>query len=146
MNPALVSAFIYLLTTVCAVLLTRRMKNWRMRLLTAVLAVMSLNQMLALLGERKIWLVPAPNEVVEFVELIVSSVFLLTIPVLEMEMRERHRTEARLRLAEAEGGGAVRRVLSRVVRYRAPDPLRRRRKAPDPGPNLPTAGPAPPVS
>ncbi|MEK7406755.1 MAG: hypothetical protein AAB225_16890 [Acidobacteriota bacterium] len=145
MNPALVSAFIYLLTTVCAVLLARRMKNWRMRLLTAVLAVMSLNQMLALLRERKIWSMPAPNEVGEFVELIVSSVFLLTIPVLEMEMRERRRTEARLRLAEAEGSGAIRKVVRRVVRYRSPDPLRRR-KAPEAAPNLPDAGPAPPVA
>ncbi len=144
MNPALVSAFIYLLTTVCAVLLTRRMKNWRMRLLTAVLAVMSLNQMLALLREKKIWTMPAPNEVTEFVELIVSSVFLLTIPVLEMEMKERHRTEARLRLAEAERGGAVSRVVRRVARYHSPDPLRRRRKAPEAAPNLPDAGPAPP--
>ncbi|MBI3683864.1 MAG: hypothetical protein HY235_26110 [Acidobacteria bacterium] len=95
--------FAYLVTSACAVTLSRRSSNWRIRLLTLVLGVVPICQLVMILSYSKAISLPTASVVAEAIQWLISVFCLSAVHLINRENTDREQTEVRLRLAEASG-------------------------------------------
>jgi hypothetical protein len=93
--------FAYLLSVVCALVVSKRSSNRRIRLLALTVSLLPLCQTLVLLGRHQIWLSTEIAEMAESFELLVGALCLTAIHLLNRENSDRRNTDVRLRVAEA---------------------------------------------
>lgn len=102
MSLSLGSALLaYLLSAVCALLLSKRSSNWRIRLLALTVGLLPLCQSVILLARHKIWLNTEVAEMAESFELLLGALSLTAIHLLNKENGDRHESDAMLRVAES---------------------------------------------
>ncbi len=105
MNTRLAGAIIgYLFASVASFALLWRGSNWRFRFLAGIVGLLPFYKAVTLLGQYGDLPLPATSWLSQMVEAIVSTLFLVTVLLLDLEIRNRRVLETRLRLAEAEGG------------------------------------------
>jgi hypothetical protein len=92
--------FAYLLSIVCALVLSKRSSNWRIRLLALTIGLLPLCQAVILLGRHQIWLSTEVAEIAESMELLVGALSLTAIHLLNKENSDRRHTDVRLRVVE----------------------------------------------
>ena len=92
--------FAYLLSSVCALVLSKRSSNWRIRLLAFTIGLLPLCQAVILLGRHQIWLSRELAETAESLELLISALSLTAIHLLNRENSDRRHTDVRLRVME----------------------------------------------
>jgi hypothetical protein len=90
----------YLITVACAIVVSKRSSNWRIRLLALTVGLLPLCEAVVLLGRHQIWLNAEIAEMAESLELLVGALCLTAIHLLNKENGDRRNTDARLRVAE----------------------------------------------
>jgi hypothetical protein len=90
----------YLITVGCALVVSKRSSNWRIRLLALTVGLLPLCEAAALLGRHHIWLNGEIADMAESMELLVGALCLTAIHLLSKENDDRRNTDARLRVVE----------------------------------------------
>lgn len=93
----IVSILIRLVALAWSLVLLRRLRDWRMGFLTAMLALMALRQTLSLLTESESWSLSVTGQLTELPGLLVSIAALLAVVFLGNILAERERAEESIR-------------------------------------------------
>jgi two-component system cell cycle sensor histidine kinase PleC len=101
-----ISVAIRLLALVWSLLLLRRLRDWRIGFLAAMIALMALRQISTLLKEPVTWPMSFTAHLDEIPGLVVSVLAFLAVFFLARILRERNQTEARLRESQAHAQAA----------------------------------------
>lgn len=83
-----------------AVLLLRRARDWRIAVLTVVMAIVPVYQTIAVLTETGVWTFSAAVQVKAYVDLAINVLFLVAVFLLEFSMEKRYSAEVRLRVMD----------------------------------------------
>jgi two-component system cell cycle sensor histidine kinase/response regulator CckA len=84
-----------------SLVLLRRLRDWRMAFLTALLGLMTLRESLTLLGRRELGLISVISGAAEQPGIVLSIALFIAIPFLARMLTERKRAEDALRQSEA---------------------------------------------
>jgi hypothetical protein len=99
--PVGFALFVYALSAICSIVVSKRSSNWRIRLLALTVGLLPFCQAVVLLGKHQIWISAQVGEIAEMLELLVGALCLTAIHLLNRENKDRKNTDAKLRVSEA---------------------------------------------
>ena len=95
-----IMVLISILGVLWAVMLLRRARDWRIALLTIVMALVPIYQTMVFTTEAGIWTFSAAMQLKAFVDLAINVLFLLAVFLLEFAIEKRYSAEVRARVLE----------------------------------------------